>query len=133
MNAVSVQPSSPLRQHPSGPLSDEISRAVVRLHKEVSGRGPTKARTYISDDVVVCVLRGGLTTPDRTLLKHGKADMVVRQRQALAEALRRPLIDTVERLVGRRVIGFTSGLQPDCEISTEVFLLEPDCPAPDGM
>jgi uncharacterized protein YbcI len=133
MSAVSVQPSSPPRPHPRGPLSDEISRSVVRLHKELSGRGPTKARTYISDDLVVCVLRGGFTTPDRTLLKHGKADMVVRQRQALAGALRQPLIDMVERLVGRRVIGFTSGLQPEGEISTEVFLLEPECPARDGM
>jgi uncharacterized protein YbcI len=132
MNAVSVQPSSPPRPHRAG-LSDEISRSVVRLHKELSGRGPSKARTYISDDLVVCVLRGGFTTPEQTLLQHGKADMVVRQRQALAGALRQPLIDTVERLVGRRVTGFTSGLQPDGEISTEVFLLEPECTARDGM
>lgn len=134
MSAVSVQPSSPPPlPHRPGPLSDEISRSVVRLHKELSGRGPTKARTYISDDLVVCVLRGGFTTPDRTLLQHGQADLVVRQRQALAGALRQPLVDTVERLVGRKVIGFTSGVQPDEEISTEVFLLEPDRPARDGM
>jgi hypothetical protein len=59
--------------------------------------------------------------------------MVVRQRQALAGALRQPLIDTVERLVERRVIGFTSGVQPDGEISTEVFLLEPEGPTRNGM
>jgi uncharacterized protein YbcI len=125
MSAVSVQPPNAPRPSRVG-VSDEISRSIVGLYKEVTGRGPSKARTYVHDDLVVCVLRGGITIPERTLIEHGKAGMVVRQRQALAEALRQPLIDTVERLVGRTVIGLTSGVQPDLEISTEVFLLEPE-------
>jgi uncharacterized protein YbcI len=131
MNAVSLQPASAPRPHRGG-LSEEISRSIVQLYKELSGRGPSKARTYICDDLVVCVLRGGFTTPDRTLLEHGHRTLVLRQRQALTEALRQPLIDTVERLVGRRVIGFTSGVQPEGEISTEVFLLERERSAPAG-
>jgi uncharacterized protein YbcI len=124
MDAGSVQPLSPPR--PSRPgLLEEISRSVVRLHKEHIGQGPTKARTYICDDLVVCVLQGGFSTGERTLLEHGRTRAVIDQRQALEEALRQPLIDTVERLVGRRVIGLTGGVQPHGEISTEVFLLEP--------
>ena len=34
----------------------------------------------------------------------------------------------VEQLVGRKVIAFTSGVEPDGEITTEVFLLEPERP-----
>jgi hypothetical protein len=56
---------------------------------------------------------------------------VLSHRQALEAALRQPLIDTVEQLVGRKVMGLTSGVQPDAEISTEVFLLEPG-PATNG-
>jgi uncharacterized protein YbcI len=123
MNAESLQSAG--GPPPTGAcVLEEISRTVVRLHKEYTGRGPDKARTYIIDDLVVCVLRGGFTIPDRTLVQHGEAALVMRQRHALAEALRQPLIDAVEPLVGRKVIAFTSGIQPDGEVSTEVFLLE---------
>jgi len=113
-------------------LADEISRSVVGLHKKYVGHGPTKARTYICDDLVVCVLQGSFTTGERTLLKHGATAAVACQRQALEAALRQPLIDTIEQLVGRKVVGLTSGLQPDAELSTEVFLLEPVRPAHNG-
>jgi uncharacterized protein YbcI len=103
----------------------EISRSIVRLHKEHIGQGPRKARTYIGDDLVVCVLQGGFTKGERTLLAYGRTGAVMQQRQVLEEALRQPLIDAVERLVGRKVVGSTGGVQPDVEISTTVFLLEP--------
>jgi uncharacterized protein YbcI len=123
MTAERVQP---LNVSPAnGAVREEISRSVVRLLKEHCGRGPSEARTYISDDLVVCVLRGGFSVSDRTLLEHGRAGLVVSQRQALEGTLRQPLIDLIERLVGRRVIACTSGMQPDVEICTEVFLLEP--------
>ena len=104
-------------------LREEITRSVVRLHKEYIGHGPTKARTYIDDDLVVCVLQGGFSRAERTLLDHGQTGAVIDQRQALDEALRRPLSDMIERLIERRVIGFTSAVQADGELSTVVFLL----------
>ena len=110
-------------------LLEEISRSVVRLHKEYIGQGPTKARTYIGDDLVVCVLQGGFSRAERTLLEHGRTGTVIHQRQALDEALRQPLTDTIERLVERKVIGLTSAVQPDGELSTMVCLLEPASPA----
>jgi uncharacterized protein YbcI len=130
MKAV-MQPESRPQPCRAG-LLDEISRAVVRLHKEHIGQGPTKARTYICDDLVVCVLQGSFSTGERTLLKHGETAAVTSHRQALEAALRQPLIDTVEQLVGRKVMGLTSGVQPDAELSTEVFLLEPARPAHGG-
>jgi len=123
MNAV-MQPESPPQRRGAG-LLDEISQSVVRLYKEHIGKGPTKARTYIWDDLVVCVLQGSFSTGERTLLKHGKTAAVISHRQALEAALRQPLIDAIEHLVGRKVLGLTSGVQPDAEISTEVFILEP--------
>jgi len=124
MEAARVQPEEATRRN-RGALLEEITRSVVRLHKEYVGHGPPKARTYIGEDVVVCVLEGGFSTAERTLLEHGATDPVRHQRQALDEALRQPLSDAIERLVGRRVVGFTSALQPDGEVSTVVFLLEP--------
>ena len=108
-----------------GGLLEEITRSVVRLHKEYIGQGPTKARTYICEDLVVCVLQGGFSRVERTLVEHGRTGAVIHQRQALDEALRQPLSDAIERLIERRVVGFTSAVQPDGELSTVVFLLEP--------
>jgi uncharacterized protein YbcI len=128
MTATSVQPQSPPRLNRSELLA-EISRSVVRMHKEHIGQGPTKARTYIGDDLVVCVLEGGFSRGERTLLEHGKTDTVIHQRQELDAALRQPLIDTIQGLVARTVVGCASGVEPDGEITTQVFLLEPTCPA----
>ena len=124
MEAARMQPQDATRRGRGG-LLEEISRSVVCLHKEHIGQGPTKARTYIGEDLVVCVLQGGFSKAERTLLEHGRTGAVIDQRQALDEALRQPLIDTIERLVERRVVGLTSAVEPDGELSTEVFLLEP--------
>jgi uncharacterized protein YbcI len=124
MEATRMQPQDPARRDHGG-LLEEITRSVVGLHKELIGQGPTKARTYICDDLVVCVLHGGFSRAERTLLEHGRTDAVIHHRQALDEALRQPLSDTIERLVGRSVVGFTSAVEPDGELSTVVCLLQP--------
>ena len=124
MEATTMQPQDATRGEHAG-LLEEITRSVVRLHKEYIGHGPTKARTYISDDVVVCVLRGALTKVERRLVDLGQTGAVIQQRLAIDEALRQPLSDTIERLLKRRVVGFTSAIQPAGELSTLVFLLAP--------
>jgi uncharacterized protein YbcI len=103
----------------------EISNAIVRLYKECFGRGPTKARTIYQGDVVVCVLRGGLTVAERTLYERGRGESVLRLRSEFQEAVRERFTDAVEEIVGRNVIGFMSGSQLDPEMSVEVFVLEP--------
>jgi uncharacterized protein YbcI len=124
MEAARMQPQDASPRDRGG-LLEEITRSVVRLHKEYIGQGPTKARTYIGEDLVVCVLQGGFSKAEHTLLEHGRTGAVVHQRQALDEALRQPLSDMIERLIERTVVGFTSAVQPDGELSTVVFLLEP--------
>jgi uncharacterized protein YbcI len=124
MEATTMQPQEAARPDRAGLLAD-ITRSVVHLHKEYIGHGPTKARTYISEDVVVCVLQGGFTRAERTLLERGRTEGVIQQRHAVDEALRQPLTDMIERLVKRRVVGFTSAIQPGTELSTAVFVLEP--------
>jgi uncharacterized protein YbcI len=124
MEAARTQPQDAARRE-SGALLEEITRSVVHLHKEYIGQGPTQARTHIGEDLVVCVLQGGFSRAERTLLERGRPEAVIDQRHALDEVLRQPLSDMIERLVERRVVGFTSAVQPDRELSTLVFLLKP--------
>jgi uncharacterized protein YbcI len=102
----------------------EISNAIVRLYKEFYGKGPTKARTLYQGDLVVCLLRGGFTTAERTLHERGRSEVVLRQREEFQMALRDRFTEIVESIVGRKVVGFMSGSQLDPEMSVEVFVLE---------
>ena len=109
-----------------GDLLAAISNRIVRLHKEVYGKGPTRARTLYQGDVVVVILRGGFTTVEQTLHRAGRDRAVVRQRAAVHEVVKNQFIGAVEELTGRRVIGFMSASQQDPDMAAEIFLLEPE-------
>ena len=111
-----------------GELFEEISRSLVQLYKEHFGKGPTKARTYMTDDLVVCLLEGGFWKGEQTLRDHGRGDAVAQNRHAFQESLRTLFVSTIEGLVERRVVGFLSAVDPDTEMSAEVFVLAPTEP-----
>jgi uncharacterized protein YbcI len=121
---------SPMRPSPAaeGELREEISRALVQLHKQHFGKGPTKARAYIADDLVVCLLEGGFRKDEQMLRDHGRGDVVVQSRQASQQALRTLFVATIERLVGRRVVGFLDAVDLDTEMNADVFVLAPSKP-----
>jgi uncharacterized protein YbcI len=93
------------------------------LLKAYYGRGPEQAKTYVTDNLVVCVLRGGLTPVEQTLLEGGHRDDVIRQRMAFQQVMRERFEQVVEGATGRRVIGFMSGNQQDPDMICEVFVL----------
>lgn len=99
---------------------------MVRLYKECYGKGPTKARTYSSGDLLVCLLEGGLLTAERTLRDAGREALVREQRGQMQSALRQRCIDTVEGITGRNVMTCISGVDLHTEMSAEMFLLEPE-------
>ena len=48
-----------------GDVLTAISKGMVVLLKEFYGRGPTRAKTYYQDDLVVCLLRGATRVSSR--------------------------------------------------------------------
>jgi uncharacterized protein YbcI len=72
----------------SGDVRTAISEGIVALLKEFYGRGPERAKTYVSGDLVVCLLRGGFTWVEQTLREGGHGDDVIRQRMAFQEVMR---------------------------------------------
>jgi uncharacterized protein YbcI len=108
-----------------GELLTDISNALVRLHKEYYGKGPTKTKTFIVDDMVLCVLRGGFTAVERTLIDSGRDHAVREIRHAFQQAMRGRFTQVVEETLDRRVLAYMSQVHMDPEISIEVFLLQP--------
>jgi uncharacterized protein YbcI len=110
----------------SGDVRTEISDGLVALLKDYYGRGPDRTKTYVNDDLVVCLLRGGFTRVEQTLLEGGHGDDVIRQRMAFQQVMRDRFEQVVEHATGRNVVGFMSGNQQDPDMICEVFVLAPN-------
>jgi uncharacterized protein YbcI len=110
----------------SGDVRTAISDGLVALLKDYYGRGPEKTKTYVHDDLVVCLLRGGFTRVEQTLLEGGHGDDVIRQRMVFQEVMRTRFEHVVEEATGRKVVGFMSGNQQDPDMICEIFVLAPN-------
>src|SRR6202142_1699314 len=108
-----------------GDVLTAISDGMVALLKEFYGRGPTRTKSYYDDDLVVCVLRGGFTRVEQTLLEGGRGAAVIQQRIEFQELMRLRFEEVIEAATGRRVIGFMSGNQQHPDMMCEVFILAP--------
>jgi uncharacterized protein YbcI len=108
-----------------GDVLTAISDGMVALLKEFYGRGPTRAKSYYADDLVVCVLRGGFSRVEQTLLEGGRGAAVITQRMEFQDLMRERFEAVIEAATGRRVIGFMSGNQQHPDMMCEVFILAP--------
>jgi uncharacterized protein YbcI len=106
-----------------GDVLTAISDGMVALMKEFFGRGPTQAKTYYHDDLVICLMRGGYTRAERTLWEGGRGAAVIQQRMDFQELMRERFAAVIESATGRQVVGFMSGNQQDPDIMCEVFVL----------
>ena len=122
----SDQRADPTRLAAPGDVRTAISDGLVALLKDYYGRGPQQAKTYVHEDLVVCLLRGGFTRVEQTLLEAGHGDDVIRQRMIFQEVMRERFEQVVEHATGRTVIGFMSGNQQDPDMICEIFVLAPN-------
>ena len=122
MNLLKNTSDSP-RTH--GDVLTAISDGLVGLLKEFYGHGPTRAKAYYQDDLVVCVLRGGFSRVEQTLLDGGRGSAVIQQRMEFQEVMRDRFTNVIENATGRPVIGFMSGNQQHPDLMCEVFILGP--------
>jgi uncharacterized protein YbcI len=108
-----------------GDVLTAISDGMVALLKEFYGHGPSRTKSYYADDLVVCVLRGGFSRVEQTLLEGGRGPAVIEQRMAFQDLMRARFEEVIESATGRRVIGFMSGNQQHPDMMCEVFILDP--------
>jgi uncharacterized protein YbcI len=103
-----------------------ISTDLVGLHSRYYGKGPTKAKTYQLNDTVICMLRGGFTTVERTLIEDGQVDAVYMMRRSFQQAMEQQFTDVVEGATSRKVIAYMSQIHADPDLAIEIFVLEPN-------
>lgn len=104
----------------------EVTNAMVRLYKELFGRGPTRARThYAGPDTLVSTLANSLTPAERNMLDLGEHQRVREIRMFFQHASDAEFTGTVEEITGRKVSAFVSGMDTHKDVAAEVFYLEP--------
>jgi uncharacterized protein YbcI len=104
----------------------EMTNAMVRLYKELFGRGPTKARTdYAGPDTVVSTIQNSLTPAERNMIDLGEDQRVREIRMFFQHASDAEFKGTVEQITGRKVWAFVSGIDIAEDVSSEIFYLEP--------
>jgi uncharacterized protein YbcI len=105
-------------------LLSRISTEVVRTFKEYYGKGPTSAKSYMFDDMLFVVMRGGLNAAEKFLLEKQEVDVVRQYRQTFENRMNEILSDKIAKLTGRNVIAFNSQILFDPDISIEIFVFD---------
>ena len=118
-------PSAQFDPTTTGPHGLAISNLVVRLLSEYTGRGPTKARTHFNDNLITVVVQDLLTKGERSLIRDGKADLVLETRRAYQLTMRDDFTAGIEEITGRQVIAFLSANHIDPDVAIESFMLAP--------
>jgi uncharacterized protein YbcI len=110
-----------------GAVLSQLSNAMVRLYKEQFGRGPTKARSaYAGPDALLCTLENSFTPAEASLVQMGEHQRLRDTRMFFQYATEKQFRETVERITGRKVTAFVSGVDVEQDLSSELFYLEPD-------
>ena len=109
----------------SGEVLAAITREMVRIKSESYGKGATAAKSYQCDHFLFCVLKGGMTQVEETLLRHEDQGLVRQVRLRYQELEGDAFKDAVERLSGRRVLTYESQVLFDPDYTVEMFVLAP--------
>ncbi len=104
-------------------MTAQLSNAMVGLKKHFYGRGPDKAKTYINDNYVFCVLDGGLTQNEKTLIDAGEERLVRQYRLRFQEVMTKQTTEAVERITGREVLTYHSQILFFPHMGIEIFVL----------
>jgi uncharacterized protein YbcI len=105
-------------------LLTRLSNEMVQAQKEFFGKGPEQAKSYILDDILLIVMRGGLTTAEKTMLEFGHPDLVRQFRQLFENEMTGRLTEMVERVTGRKVATYQSQVMFDPHVIVEMFIFD---------
>ena len=118
-------PDNPaLRPLAGGWLLSEITNRIVAFMREHYGRGPIKAKTYVLDNLIVCVLSDGFTAIERTMMEGGEPERVLDMRRDFQRMMKARYSEMIEALTGRKMLAFLSQAHIEPDLTIEMFLMD---------
>jgi uncharacterized protein YbcI len=127
MDSIQPHPADGDGHQQTQSVLSAISEEMVRLYKQQFGRGPTRTRTnWAGPDQIMVVLEDTLTPAERNLAKMGEHQRLRDVRMFFQYASVREFCEPIERLTGRTVRSFVSGIDTEVDgLSLEMFVLHP--------
>jgi uncharacterized protein YbcI len=126
MSTDDPQAASGAEKARTGVLMVDLSNAMVRLYKDLFGRGPPKVRCdYAGPDLIVASLENGLTRIERTMAEAGEHERLRDLRTHFQYMAENDFVEAVEGITGRKVRAFVSGVDTRRDVASELFYLEP--------
>jgi uncharacterized protein YbcI len=119
---------APRERLEGGQLLSEITNRIVSFMREHYGRGPIKAKTYLLDNLIVCVLSDGFTAIERTMMEGGEPERVLELRRDFQRMMKDRYTTMIEELTGRKVLAFLSQAHVEPDLTIEMFLLDTPLP-----
>ena len=108
-----------------GQLLAAISTNIVAMLREHYGRGPTNAKTYVVDDIIVVVMRGsGFSPLEQTIMDSGEPELVIAMREDFQRVMARRFRQMIEDLTGRNVVAFVSRVHVEPDITMQSFFID---------
>ena len=107
-----------------GRLLAEITNRIVAFMREHYGRGPIKAKTYVLDNLIVCVLTDGFTAIERTMMEGHEPERVLEMRRDFQRMMKDRYSEMIEELTGRKVLAFLSQAHVEPDLTIEIFLMD---------
>ena len=108
-----------------GDLLSVLANEMVALYKDQLGRGPTRARAdWAGENTLIVTLEDSLTRPERRLVEMGEDARLRDQRTFSQYATIDDFVEVAERLTGRRVRAFVSGIDTQADVCSEVFYFD---------
>jgi uncharacterized protein YbcI len=92
--------------------------------REHYGKGPIKAKTYVLDNLIVCVLSDGFTAIERTMMEGGEPDRVLEMRRDFQRLMKGRYSEMIEELTGRKMLAFLSQAHVEPDLTIEMFLVD---------
>jgi uncharacterized protein YbcI len=111
------------QQPTGGTQSAAITKSVVGIFRDYTGRGPTKARTFVNEDLIQVLLADTMTTAERSLATDGEQEFVLDLRRKFQRTMEEDLRAAVEEHTGRRVVAFMSDNSIEPDLALESFVL----------
>jgi uncharacterized protein YbcI len=98
---------------------------MVRLLARYVGRGPTKARTTLSHNLIVVTFGETMTRAELNLVAAGEAEAVATMRRVFQATMRDEAVRMIERIMGRTVIAYLADIDTTADIALVAFVLAP--------
>ena len=97
---------------------------MASMQKTAFGKGPTSTRSYLFDDMLLIVMRDGLTVAEKTMLEFGQGDLVRNFRQQFENHMTERIVGMIEELTERKVLTYQSQNMFNPHVVVEMFIFD---------